>query len=87
MANLSELFVLVKTWDSYYSFFDADYYAPTLEEAQQEAEERNKKERARFPDNEYYQEIVFWEAMPWQEAIDKYTSKVADAHTEHDESY
>lgn len=87
MAKLSELFVLVRTWDSYYEFFGADYYATTLEEAKQEADERNKKERARFPENKTYQEIVFWVAMPWKEAIDAYTDNVADAHTEHDESY
>lgn len=87
MAKLSELFVLVKTWGSYYEFFSADYCAPTLEEAQQEADERNEKERARFPENKTYQEIVFWVAMSWKEAIDKYTSDVIDMHTEHDESY
>jgi hypothetical protein len=87
MAKLSELFVLVKTWDEYFNFFDADYHAPTLEEAQQEADERNKKERARFPKSETYQQIVFWVAMPWKEAIEAYTDKVADSYTEHDESY
>ena len=87
MGKLSELFVLVKTWAGYYEFFGADFYALTLEEAQQEADERNKKERARFPKSESYQEIVFWVAMPWKEAIEAYTDKVADAHTEHDESY
>ena len=87
MAKLSDLFVIVHAFESYESFFDADYHAPTLEEAQQEADERNKKERARFPKNKAYQEIVFWKAMPWKQAFEKYTDKVVDMHTEHDESY
>lgn len=96
MKKLGDFFVIVKQWGNQFEFFEGTISADKTE-LEDRCKQMNEDANARWKKNYEsskrnlkrgpYTETVIYTVSDLSKAIESFGDSIADAHTEHDESY